>query len=60
MKLTDVKEGDIIIADGGFTCMEAGEHKVYDDGRFYIKCDEGKHFLEGQEDENGNLIGVTK
>jgi hypothetical protein len=29
-KLEDLKPGDIVIADGGFTCLRPGEHKVWE------------------------------
>lgn len=59
MRLSDLIEGDIIVIDDGFTCAKAGEHRVYadDDGLFFY-CREGKHYLDGQEDETGYLIGI--
>lgn len=49
----DVKPGDILVVDGGFTCMKAGEHKkVYrrHDGDLFVLCEEGSHCLDGQVD----------
>ena len=60
MKLNKVKKGDIIIADGGFTCLQAVEHKVYDNEGLFIECEQGMHFLDGQLDDDGNLIGLSK
>lgn len=62
MKLDEVKEGDTIIADGGFTCMKAGPRKVLSDEHgLFVECAEGKHYLDGQEDEEGaDLVGLTK
>ena len=61
MKLSDLTVGDTVVTDCGFTCMSAGPKIVQQDdrGSFYVACDEGEHHLDGQEDENGELIGVT-
>ena len=61
MKLADIKTGDIVQADDGFTCLEAGPHvvKLHND-ELYIDCNDGKHFLCGQEDEPGSdLVGLS-
>ena len=63
MKLKDLKAGDIVEIDDGFTCMEPGEHIVYSNrlNHLYLQCSEGEHFLAGQEDfykEGGELFGV--
>jgi hypothetical protein len=63
LKLVDVKAGDILIADGGFTCMrDASEHVVRGDTEesLFIDCDAGEHRLVGQLDDAGNLVGLTK
>lgn len=56
-----VKRGDILITDGGFTCIRESTMRRVEqsDGRLYIKCDDGKHFLDGQCDDEGNLIGLN-
>ncbi|MGF6434306.1 hypothetical protein [Bradyrhizobium elkanii] len=61
MKLSDIKAGDTIYTDAGFTCTPAGKHVVKsDNGDLYIECDHGKHFLSGQEDEQGSdLVGIS-
>lgn len=53
----DLKVGDIVVVDAGFSCMDAGsEHVVWeDDGDLFIYCREGKHFLG-----NGTLSGIRK
>jgi hypothetical protein len=55
----NVKVGDRLIPDGGFTCMTPGHIKVVrrDEGRLYVKCEDGCHYLDGQLDEHGRLIG---
>ena len=59
--LKNVKPGDRLFTDGGFTCMEAGELKVVrrdEGGQLYVACRDGKHLLDGQNDGDGKLIGV--
>lgn len=59
MKMEDLKAGENVKLDGGFTCAKEGLHEVHqDDHGHYFICDEGKHYLDGQEDEDGNLVGV--
>lgn len=64
--INDIKVGDKLIADGGFTCMSNGEVKEvksYGGGLvgFYVDCAEGTHNLEGQvDDEQGFIVGLTK
>lgn len=59
MKLRDLKAGDSVFADGGFTCLRGGFHFVEADGDgLFIQCDDGKHYLVGQENENGELVGL--
>lgn len=61
VKLSDVKAGNYLIADGGFTCMPAGPKLVCadNDGGLYVCCAEGQHGLEGQLGEDGDsLIGL--
>jgi hypothetical protein len=61
IKLNDLKPGDTIVADGGFTCLRAGEHKVWEKhGQLVVVCDDGDHFLDGQEDDDGYLVGLSK
>lgn len=62
VKFSEVKAGDFIKADGGFTCLDAGEVcKVYaDDGlNLHIPCRDGTHFLCGQIGNDGILVGFT-
>lgn len=58
-KLADLKVGDMIEIDAGFTCAPAGIHEVraISDG-LYFKCDETYHLLEGQLDPDGYLVGI--
>lgn len=62
MFLSELKAGDTIETDDGFTCLPEGSHAVEKDegGDLYIKCKDGKHLLEGQEDdETGELVGIS-
>jgi hypothetical protein len=58
MKISNVKSGDVLIADGGFTCIESGTELLVDED-FSVPCSEGKHFLDGQIDfdDGETLIG---
>lgn len=61
--IENLQAGDILIADDGFTCMKPGPKEVkYFGGDYFIECDCGKHFLDGQIDYNdpkGPLIGFS-
>jgi hypothetical protein len=54
-----VKAGDRLFTDGGFTCMPGGELKVVreDGDGLYVACRDGRHYLDGQLDEQGRLVG---
>lgn len=58
-KLKDLKAGDVLIADGGFTCMEKGkEFEVKGDtAGLFVDCDEGEHYLVGQLNSAGDVVG---
>lgn len=62
LRLEDVKEGDVLVADGGFTCLKEGERCEVrkDEVGLYVLCQGGKHYLEGQTDDGVTLIGFTK
>jgi hypothetical protein len=65
MKLTDLKPGDLIVADDGFTCLTEGEvcEVLFsnDANEAYVKCSDGTHYLDGQLDEDGEIIvGFTR
>lgn len=61
MKLDEVKAGDTIIADGGFPCMRGAKVVEADDKGLFVPCDEGKHYLDGQEDAPGaELVGLSR
>jgi hypothetical protein len=61
IRLRDVNAGDVLVADNGFTCIHQGLYEVKEDsGRLYVDCRDGKHFLDGQDDGDGILIGFTR
>lgn len=61
MKLADIKAGDYVCTDGGFTCLKPGLYLVEKSSHgLYICCDCGEHYLDGQEDEEGSdLVGIS-
>jgi len=63
MKLDDLSRGDILIADGGFTCLNEGDLcRVHRDADgLYVRCAEGRHYLDGQvDDDDGDLVGFRR
>lgn len=59
VKLSELRVGDIITLDDGFSCLDAGNYKVLWDNGFYVPCNHGKHYLDGQENEQGILVGIV-
>ena len=60
MKLIDLKVGYKVVTDKGFTCMPAGIHTVCEDsGGLFIPCAEGHHYLVGQMNAHGELVGIS-
>ena len=62
MKLTDIKTGDTLIADTGFTCIKGGTILTVQtdkDGTLFVPCSEGQHGLEGQTNDKGELVGLA-
>lgn len=62
MRLSDIYEGQTIMLDGGFDCVAKGEATVLVDqrGSLYFKCSHGEHFIDGQVDIDGELIGISE
>lgn len=60
-KLSELKAGDVVEIDSSFTCMTPNQkYTVYEDrkGEFAILCNEGKHWLCGNEPAPDSIIGV--
>jgi len=64
LKADKVREHDILMNDGGFTCLDKDEEsRVYLDHDFlgfegmYVNCSQGKHYLCGQLDDEGYVVG---
>lgn len=61
VKLSELQPGDIVFLDDGFTCRDAGPARVFRDckGDLYVGCRDGRHVLDGQDDGDGVLVGVS-
>lgn len=63
-KLSEIKPGDKLQADGGFTCIPEEAIQVVKSGPdgLYVNCVSEKHLLSSQvSEENGDsLIGLYK
>lgn len=60
-----IKAGDMLRTDGGFTCLGEGVViRVEDDKEheglagLYISCDDGRHYVEAQVGDEGELVGL--
>jgi hypothetical protein len=75
VKLSEVKPGDRLVADEGFTCLEAGQvvEVVETPDGLAVMCRHGPHLLSaqvrgrrvgvrrpGEEDDEGMLAGFTR
>jgi hypothetical protein len=49
-KVNDVAEGDTLVPDNGFECLDKGSRCIVhkDEIGLYINCLSGKHYLDGQ------------
>lgn len=61
--LASLAEGDVVELDGGFTCVTKAQCKARtlgrDDVGLYFECKEGKHYLDGQtDDDSDKVVGV--
>ncbi len=61
-KISDVCVGDVLIANDGFGCLDAGQRCVVkrDSDGLYVDCRWGRHWLPSQLDADSYLIGLTK
>lgn len=60
MKLSEIKAGDTVILDNGFYCRMGGKALIQATsyGELYFHCSEGRHYIDGQLDKNGDLVGI--
>ena len=62
VKVADVKMGDTLVVTGDeYDCIHDGEEKeVKQDwnGRLFVDCDEGQHFLDKGTDIHDYVIGL--
>lgn len=62
-KLSELKPGDQLEADDGFTCLRDGDRMTVTkdhDGSLYVPCADGGHNLDGQADDGEHLIGLYR
>lgn len=62
-KLSELKPGDILIPDGGFTCMKEGARLTVgknNAGELFLPCRHKGHTLVGQADDGEHLIGLYR
>jgi hypothetical protein len=59
-KLSELREGQTVELDGGFTCTTAITVLLRKDERGVLgfTCDEGFHRIDGQADDGEHCIGV--
>lgn len=61
LKMSDLEDGEIVFLDDGFTCVRPGAVMIHkDENGLHFWCQDGKHYLDGQKDDNGYLIGISK
>ncbi len=63
VKLSELKDGDIIVSDGSFICVGVGDRVVHkaEDDQLYVKCEMGDHYLYTFTHwETGHLFGFNK
>ena len=60
MKLEEVKVGDKLVADSGFSCIDEGSVLTVMQalGEKYVSCRFGNHYLVAEC--NGDLVGFSK
>lgn len=60
-KLSELKAGDIVELDTGFTCHTAGKVAVCEDkAGLFFECGEGHHYFEGQTEDGEHCVGIFK
>jgi hypothetical protein len=60
-RMDELSPEDTVEVDGDFDCMHPGERKVIRAnaaGDLFVICDRGRHMLDGQLNDDGELVGV--
>lgn len=59
VKRGEIKAGDTVFLDSGFTCVKAGPVEIQQGMRgLYFRCSAGAHYIDGQL-EDGVYIGLS-
>lgn len=61
--LKHLQAGARLKADSGFTCIKGGKIVQVaraDDGNLYVPCSHGRHYLDGQTNKHGVVVGMTR
>lgn len=61
-KLSQLKAGDTVELDSGFTCRMEGSVELQADTKdeLFFVCDDGKHYVSGQADDGEHCVGIYK
>ena len=61
-KLDDIKAGDWLKADRGFTCLKEDQVVLVhaDEDGLFVPCADGRHYLDGQAGADGECVGLTR
>jgi hypothetical protein len=58
--INTISAGDSLFADAGFDCMNGRVTVACNEtGALYVPCACGRHYLDGQADGDGVLVGLT-
>lgn len=62
IRLTDLKRGDLICGFADFGCIpdRAVREVQIDSTGPFVACRSGKHYLDGQEGDDGVLVGLRR
>lgn len=61
MKFQDVKVGDVLMTDDNFPCIDGNRRVIIEKDRsgLYFNCNDGRHYLDGQLNNDGGLVGLS-
>ena len=62
MKLDELKVGDRIKGFDGWGCVPNKAIRIVRscDSGLFVKCSDGIHLLDGQEGDDGHLVGLSR